>query len=116
MKLKAITRYHQEGNNYHVYFELFVPNKGGVIYMSVPVINKMLAYFEITKSEFAELDEVEGVILTAIPANPKKLYLNSADLLHDFEMAYSSFLRMYNTKNKPFPFIMQKPNIVIDSK
>jgi len=121
MKLKTITRYRQEGDNYYVYLELFMSNKGGAIYMDVPIINSMLKHFDIIKSEFAEFDGVEGIVLTIIPDAPEQTkcgewVYDSADLLHDFQIAYYSFLRKYNTKNKPFPFIMQKPQVICYEK
>ena len=121
MKLTAITRYRQEGDNYHVYYELFMPNKGGVIHMSVPAVNEKFAYFEITKLEFAELDRKEGVMLTIIPRNPKYIPsdghpLDITDVVYEFTLAYHYFLKRYAKKNEPFPFILQKPNIAIDDK
>ena len=121
MKLTAITRYRQEGDNYHVYYELFMPNKGGVIHMSVPAVNEKFAYFEITKLEFAELDRKEGVMLTIIPRNPEYIPsdgipLDITDVVYEFTLAYHYFLKRYAKKNEPLPFILQKPNIAIDDK
>ena len=113
MKLTAITRYRQEGDNDHVYYELFMPSKNGEIQMSVPVVNEKFAYFEITKLEFAELDRKEGVMLTIIPRNPEYIPsdghpLDITDVVHEFTLAYYYFLEKYNKKNEPFPFIMRR--------
>lgn len=113
MKLTAITRYRQEGDNYHVYYELFMPSKNGEIYMSVPAINEKFTHFEITKLEFAELDRKEGVMLTIVPRNPEYIPsdgipLDIVDVVHDFTLVYDYFLKKYNKKNEPFPFIMRR--------